>query len=86
MQIEDLKGNVLLDNIGEYRPQDGIVDIVAINPEALLFGVSFLKVSVIPQDESVIRPLRNYILTLDEDISSATAIIDRQTTTLEIDA
>lgn len=86
LQIEDLKGNVLLDNVGEYRPQDGVVDIVAINPEALLFGVSFLKVSVIPQDESVIRPLRNYILTLDEDISSATAIIDRQTTTLEIDA
>lgn len=86
LQIYDLNGNVLFNNVGEYRPQDGIVDIVAINPQALLFGVNYIKVSVIPENQSFIKPLRNYILSLDEDVTSATAIIDRQTTTLEIDA
>lgn len=86
LQIYDLNGNVLLNNVGEYRPQDGVVDIVAINPQALLFGINYIKVSVIPENQSFIKPLRNYILSLDEDLSSATAIIDRQTTTLEIDA
>lgn len=86
LQIYDLNGNVLFNNVGEYRPQDGIVDIVAINPQSLLFGVNYIKVSVIPENQSFIKPLRNYILSLDEDVTSATAIIDRQTTTLEIDA
>jgi len=85
LQIYDLNGNVLLDNVGEYRAQEGIVDIVAINPQALLFGVNYIKVSVVPENQSLIKPLRNYILSLDEDLTSATAIIDRQTTTLEID-
>ena len=85
LQIYDLNGNVLLNNVGEYRPQDGIVDIVAINPQALLFGVNYIKVSVVPENQSFVKPLRNYILSLDEDLTSATAIIDRQTTSLEID-
>lgn len=86
LQIYDLNGNVMFNNVGEYRPQDGVVDIVAINPQALLFGVNFIKVSVVPENQSFIKPLRNYILSLDEDVTSATALIDRQTTTLEIDA
>lgn len=86
LAIYDLQGNVLLNNVGEYIPQTGIVDIVAIQPDALLFGINYIKVSVIPENQSVVKPLRNYILDIDPDESSATAIIDRQTTSLEIDA
>jgi hypothetical protein len=76
----------LLNNVGEYLPESGIVDIVAIQPQALLFGVNYIKVSVTPENQSVVKPLRNYILNIDPSRSSATALIDRQTTSLEIDA
>lgn len=84
--IYDLQGNLLLNNVGEYLPESGIVDIVAIQPQALLFGVNYIKISVTPENQSVVKPLRNYILNIDPSRSSATALIDRQTTSLEIDA
>lgn len=85
LQIYDLSGNVLLDNAGEFSAATGIVDIIGFNPEALLFGVPYIKVSVRPENQSFVKPLRNYILTIDQNNSSASALIDRQTTTLEVD-
>ena len=75
----------MLDNAGEFSAASGIVDIIGFNPEALLFGVPYIKVSVRPENQSFVKPLRNYILTIDQNNSSASALIDRQTTTLEVD-
>ena len=79
LEIVDVDGNVLLDNVGEYTPVDGTVDIVGFAPEAFLGGIQYLKISVVPENPSLIQPLRNYVIRLDPSESSATARIDRQT-------
>jgi hypothetical protein len=84
LQIFDLDGNILLDNVGEYNAQTGAVEIVGFNPSAITGGGNFLKIRVVPENESFISPLRNYIIKLDTTKSSATAIVDRQTPSLEV--
>jgi hypothetical protein len=85
LQIYDLAGNVLQDNVGEYDAPSGVVDITGINPEALILGSTYLRLSVVPENQSFVKPLRNYVLKLDSTNSSTSALIDRQTTTLEVD-
>ena len=43
-------------------------------------GSVVLKVSVVPANTSTIRPLRNYIINLDDDALSAKSVIDLQST------
>lgn len=84
LQVIDIDDNVLLDNVGEYKPLDGEVNIIGFAPDAFIGGNQFIKISVLPDNPSVIRPLRNYVLRLDTSESSATATIDRQTTSLQV--
>lgn len=84
LQIYDLDGNVLLDNVGAYSPEKGTVSIIGFIPSQIISGNTFLKVSALPQDDGKIEPLRNYILALDTDKSSATARTDRQTPNLQV--
>ena len=84
LQIIDVDGNVLLDNVGEYKPADGQVEIIGFNPQAFIGGDTFIKFSVTPENQSVVKPLRNYILRFDTARSSATATIDRQQTALKV--
>ena len=84
LEIQDLDGNVLLDNIGEYKAEAGTIAINAFEPSQIITGHSYLIFSVVPEQDSFIKPLRNYILRLDTAKSSATATIDRQTTSLEV--
>ena len=84
LQIIDVDGNVLLDNVGEYKPADGQVEIIGFKPQAFIGGDTFIKFSVTPENQSVVKPLRNYILRFDTAKSSATATIDRQQTALKV--
>ena len=84
LEIIDIDGNVLLDNVGEYKPLDGEVNIIGFAIDAFIGGDQYLKISVLPDNPSVIKPLRNYVLRLDASESSATATIDRQTTSLQV--
>ena len=86
LQIQDLNGNVLLDNVGEYNAAAGTVAVNAFEPSQITTGHSYLIFSVVPEQDSFIKPLRNYILRLDTAKSSATATVDRQTTSLEVTA
>ena len=85
LQIYDLAGNVLQDNAGQYNAATGVVEILGFNPQKLLFGTDYVKVSVFPENQSFVKPLRNYVLDIDTNNSSASALLDRQTTTLEVD-
>jgi len=84
LQIVDVDGAVRLDNVGEYDANTGEVKIVGFNPQAFIGGNTFIKISVTPLNESVVKPLRNYILRLDRTRSSTTAVIDRQQTALRV--
>lgn len=84
LAIFDLDDNIVLDNVGSYNPDNGIISIVGFEPVRLLSGDTFIRIQVTPDNESSIQPLRNMILKLETDRSSATAIIDRQTETLKV--
>ena len=85
LEIVDLDGNVLLDNVGEYNSLSGKVTLVGFRPTQLISGQTFLPIRVTPKSEGTIKPLRNYILQLDTARSSATAEIDRQTQSLIVE-
>ena len=84
LAIFDLDDNIVLDNVGSYNADTGVVSVVGFNPTRLLSGDTFIRIQVAPENDSSIQPLRNYILKLETDKSSATAIIDRQTETLKV--
>jgi len=84
LHIIDTDGNVLLDNVGQYNPSDGSINIVGLRIDAFIGAFQFLKISATPESPSVVRPLRNYILRLDRNESTSTARIDRQTTSLQV--
>ena len=50
----------------------------------MLYGTNDLKISVVPRNAATIYPLRNYILNLEKDRSTVTAVTDRQAGTLKV--
>lgn len=83
LEMVNIDGDVVVDNIGEYEPGEGKVLLQGFNPVSIEGG-STLKVSAVPSNQSTVRPLRNYILNLDTDISFAQSQIDYQQTELTL--
>ena len=78
LQIINSSAAVEVDNIGSYDETTGVVSLVGFTPTGITSGQNFLKLTVTPSNEATIKPLRNYILSLDTDPSFASANIDRQ--------
>ena len=83
LEMINIDGGVEVDNIGTYIPETGVVDITGFNPSSVE-GSSFIKVSMTPANQSTIRPLRNYVLDIDTDLSFALAQIDYQNTQISL--
>lgn len=79
LQIINADGGVEVDNIGTYTPDTGVVQLVGFNPTSIEGGTQ-IKIKVTPANQSTVRPLRNYILKLDTQLSTALATIDYQNT------
>jgi hypothetical protein len=73
---------ILVDNIGTYDETSGVVSLNGFNISAI--SGDEIKVSIIPADQSTVRPLRNYIISLDTTVSAASATIDHQETSSTI--
>ena len=84
LQIYDLAGNILVDNVGEYNAAAGTVLVSGLQVSSVTGGANYIKFKVTPENESYVKPLRNYILTLDTTRSSSTADLDRQTPSLQV--
>ena len=84
LQIVNSLGSVEIDNIGSYEPLTGTVSITGFAPTAITDGTNYIKLTCTPANESTIKPLRSYILDLDEDTSFATSIVDRQRTEITL--
>lgn len=84
LQVYDLDGNILADNVGEYDAPSGSVLVSGLTVSAVTGGANYLKFKATPENESFVKPLRNYILTLDTTRSSSTADLDRQTPSLTV--
>jgi hypothetical protein len=82
LELVDIANNVLVDNVGEYVPAAGRVNIVALNLESIV-GDTF-KISVKPANESTIKPLRNYIISLDRQLSTVSPVTDYQNTVISL--
>jgi hypothetical protein len=83
LEIVSTAGDVIIDNAGSYEEGSGKVNIVGFTPSSIDGGTD-LKVSVVPANQSVVKPLRNYILTFDEAAATATATIDYQETSVSL--
>ena len=82
LEIVAAGGTVEVDNIGTYDEAKGTIDLVGFNPSAIV-GSSILF-SVVPANESTIRPLRNFILDIDTQRSTSSAILDFQNTAVTL--
>jgi len=71
---------VISDNIGNYNEVTGVVTITGFGSTVTAFNGSSVKISVIPANQNTIKPLRNYIIKLDEAITSASGTVDNQNT------
>lgn len=79
LQIVDTSGNVIVNNVGSYSRGSGTVSIVNFAPDTILSG-STIRIKAVPANPSTIKPLRNYILTLDTVDLGAQSTVDYQTT------
>ena len=78
LEVATADGEIVITNIGTYNPIKGSVNIVSLTPTSIIGAASYIKVSAIPANQSTVRPLRNYVLTLDTEKSFASAQIDYQ--------
>ena len=84
LQIINSLGDVEIDNIGSYEPLTGTVNLTGFAPTAVTAGTNYVKITATPANQSTIRPLRSYILDLDEGTSFATSVVDRQRTEITL--
>lgn len=70
---------VIVSNIGSYTPSTGEVNITSFTPSQIVGDEDFVKLSVVPGNESAIEPTRNDIIALDDDLTFANGIITTST-------
>ena len=78
LEVVTAEGEIVITNIGTYNAVNGSVNIVSLAPTSIVGAASYIKMSAVPANQSTIRPLRNYVLTLDTEKSFASAQIDYQ--------
>jgi len=84
LEIIDGNGDVVSDSIGTYEPTTGEVNLVDFSPQSIVGGGSFIKFLAIPAKQSSIKPLRNYLFVLDDDLNVSTGTVDYQKTRVSI--
>ena len=83
LEVVNIGGDIEIDNIGQYDAANGTVLLEGFNPTSIEGG-TVVKVSATPSNQSTIRPLRNYLFELDDQLSFAQAQIDYQTTSVAL--
>ena len=78
LEVVTADGEIVVTNIGTYNPVKGSVDIVSLAPTSIIGAFTYIKISAVPANQSTVRPLRNYVLSLDTEKSFASAQIDYQ--------
>lgn len=84
IQIIDLLGNVVVDNIGSYNPTTGTVLLTGFAPESIVSGDSYISINAVPRDDSVFKPLRNTLITIGSNNASGTPDINQATSAVGV--
>ena len=75
LQVVTLDGSsVVVDNVGSYDAANSRLSLVGWQPNSIIGGVNYIKISVLPANQSAIAPVREDILQFDEDPSFASAV------------
>ena len=82
LQVITIDGVVEVDNVGSYESSTGTVTLVGFKPSG--FNGSQIDVKVIPANQNTVRPLRNFILDIDTDLSTSRSLLDFQNTQVSI--
>lgn len=83
LEVVTSSGQVLVNNIGTFVPGDGAVNLVSFQPESIIGGGTNLRIYAKPGNQATIKPLRNYIISLDTD-SLTRGVIDYQTVRISL--
>ena len=65
LQVVSTTGTVIVEDIGSYNYQKGSVNLNGFAPVSISTGTPYITFSSTPLDQSMISPLRNYVLRLD---------------------
>ena len=82
IQIVSVDGTIENDNVGTYNQETGVVSLVGFKPTSI--DGSFISITVTPANQNTIRPLRNYVLDIDQSTSTSRALLDFQNTQVSI--
>ena len=83
LEVVSSGNDIIIDNLGYYDAVAGKVVIEGFKPSRVINDTQ-IKISIVPANESTVRPLRNYILDLDFAKLSVTSQLDYQTTELTL--
>lgn len=76
LQVVDVDGNVQVNSVGSYDANTGVVSITGFAPVTITGGLTYIRISATPANQSTIIPLRNYVLNIDPERSFASGIVD----------
>jgi hypothetical protein len=65
LQVVSTTGSIIVEDIGSYNYQKGSVNLNGFAPVSISTGTTYITFSSTPLDQSMISPLRNYVLRLD---------------------
>ena len=76
LRILTQAGNIAQDNVGEYIPSTGKVNLVGFKPTSIASGNTYLLLKAVPKNGSVVKPLRNNVVTIGSNLVTATPDIN----------
>jgi hypothetical protein len=80
LQVINLTDNrVLVDNVGNYASSTGTVYLVGLQVDSITGGQTFIKISAVPANQSLLVPQRNDVLNFDDSRSQTTGILTTAT-------
>ena len=68
----------VVDNIGNYNSKTGTISLDNFNPTTILSGVNYIKFSATPDNQSILKSLRNFTFDFDSDKFVVSAQVDRE--------
>ena len=71
---------VLIDNVGTYSETNGTIELVGFGKTLTAITGAAIDISAVPANQETVKPLRQYILSLDPVKNVALGTIDNQNT------
>ncbi len=76
LQLLDLNNVVRIANVGDYDPAKGTVNFRGLVIDKNSYSGDGIKITATPANQSTISPLRNYIITLDQEKTITRGAVD----------